>query len=144
MLKSKLVVLILPLFWLFALPTHAEDDEASRMSHDSNYVERAILTSAVENREPVDDLGHHYTHSGDEYDRIAFFTHMINHDGRGISHRWYRNGELDAEVTLAVGSNSWRTYSSRQISHLSTGEWTIRVVNDRGDELVTYHFDVQR
>lgn len=132
-------VLIAPWLWALSFTIQAQDVEIQQ-----DYIERAVLTSGVENREPVDDLGHVYQHSGDAYDRIAFFTHVMNHDGRGIVHRWYRDGELDSEVTLAIGSDSWRTYSSRQISYMANGDWFIRVVNDRDEELVHYSFSVQR
>lgn len=126
--------------------SHAETNHAETNNNEINdqYVERAILTTSIDNREPVDDLGGHYQHSGAEFDRVAFFTHMKNHDGRGISHRWYFRGELEAEIELAVGSNSWRTYSSKQIGHMQEGDWTVRVVNDSGEQLVEYHFEVQR
>lgn len=132
-------MLIAPWLWILSVTAQAQQAE---LNHD--YVERAVLTSGMANREPVDDLGHTYQHSGDAYDRLTFFTQIMNHDGRAINHRWYRNGELDSEVTLAIGSNSWRTYSTRQISSMATGDWSIRVVNDGGDELVHYSFSVQR
>lgn len=139
MVTLRHAVFLVPCLWVFSLPTLAQETE---INHE--YVERAVLTRSIENREPVDDLGHTYQHSGDAYDRLIFFTHIMDHDGRAITHRWYHNGELDSEVTLAIGSDSWRTYSSRQISYLSTGDWTIRVLNDRDDELVHYSFSVQR
>ncbi|MCL5254990.1 MAG: DUF2914 domain-containing protein [Gammaproteobacteria bacterium] len=143
MLLKKLVVLGLPLIWLCAFSSYANQSD-QRQQLDENYIERAILTTSVENREPVDDIGDQYTHSGNDFDRLTFFTHIINHDGRGIAHRWYHGDELDAEISLAVGSNSWRTYSSRQIGRMATGEWTVRVINDRDEELVVHHFVVQR
>ncbi|RUO29147.1 hypothetical protein CWE12_09160 [Aliidiomarina sedimenti] len=143
MMLNKLATISLSLLFLFQFSA-VTASETDHVTLNEQYVERAVLTTAVENREPVDDLGSSYTHSGEEFDRLAFFTHMVNHDGRGITHRWYRNGELDAEIELAVGSNSWRTYSTKQISHLEEGDWTVRVVNDGGDELVEYNFQVQR
>ena len=139
MLTLQRAVLIAPWLWIFSLSVQAQDLEMN-----DEYVERAVLTSGMANREPVDDLGHTYQHSGEAYDRLTFFTQIMNHDGRAVNHRWYRNGELYSEVTLAIGSDSWRTYSTRQISYMSTGDWSIRVVNDRGDELVRYSFSVQR
>lgn len=137
MLTLQRAVLIAPWLWIFSL-------SAQEVELNQEYVERAVLTSGMANREPVDALGHTYQHSGEAYDRLTFFTQIMNHDGRAVNHRWYRNGELDSEVTLAIGSDSWRTYSTRQISYMSTGDWSIRVVNDRGDELVRYSFSVQR
>lgn len=151
---NKLGVFLLPLFFLTSLPFAAQlaAQEVAPptlpstlpSTLNSNYVDRAILTTAVENREPVDDVGTRFTLSGADYDRLVFFTHMVNHDGRGIQHRWYYNDQLQADINLAIGSNSWRTYSTKQISFMESGEWTIRVVNDRDEELIVYHFTVER
>lgn len=144
MLNRQLVVLILSLLCFTPIASFAQNADDSQLEVNAQYVERAVLTSAVENREPVDNLGHAYRHSGADYDQLVFFTHMINHDGRGIRHQWWRNGELDSEVTLAVGSDSWRTYSSRRISYMASGDWQVRVLNDRDQTLVEYEFSVSR
>lgn len=139
MLKKQLVLSAL----MLSILSFSSAANEARYQTEASAIDRAILTTKVSNREPIDDLGHSYTHSGNDFDQLTFFTHLINHDGRGIVHRWYHDGVLESKVELAVGSNSWRTYSSKQISHLETGEWTIRVLNDRAEELVVYSFDVQ-
>lgn len=143
MLLKKLVLPGLAFLWLCSFSGFANESNQHQQI-DDRFIERAVLTTSVENREPVDDIGDQYTHSGEAFDRLAFFTHVVNHDARAIYHRWYHNDELDAEINLAIGSNSWRTYSSRQIGRMATGDWTIRVVNDRDEELVVHHFVVQR
>lgn len=139
MFKSGLVLLTtVPL--LFSSVLQAETDNPV---WDQNYIERAVLTSDVDNREPVDDLGHEYQLSGADYDQVSLFTHMINHANHGITHRWYRNQHLQAEVDLTIGSDSWRTYSTKRIQHMETGDWTVRVVNENDDLLLEYHFTVK-
>lgn len=142
-MQKRIGALSLSLFFLISLPLAAQQ-EAEQPTLNTTYVDRAILTTNVDNREPVDDLGTNYTLSGSEYDRLVFFTHIVNHDGRGIQHRWYHNDQLQADVNLAIGSNSWRTYSTKHIPFIQTGDWTVRVVNDRDEELVVYHFTVNR
>lgn len=139
MLKKYLVLSTL----MLSILAFASTAQETRFQSEARAIDRAILTTMVTNREPTDDLGHTYIHSGNDFDQLTFFTHLINHDGRGIVHRWYHDGVLESKVELAVGSNSWRTYSTKQISHLETGKWTIRVLNDRAEELVVYSFEVQ-
>ncbi|RUO23835.1 hypothetical protein CWE09_11820 [Aliidiomarina minuta] len=110
---------------------------------DQNHIERAVLTSSVDNNEPTDDLGDEYQLSGADYDRITFFTQVINHANRDIKHRWYRNQHLQAEVNLAIGSDNWRTYSTKRLQHIESGDWTVRVVNENDDLLLEYHFTVK-
>jgi hypothetical protein len=67
---------------------------------------------------------------------------VVDHANTSIVHEWHHDGVLEAEVELNVGSNSWRTYSSKQIHHMATGDWTVRVVNTNGEQLAEHPFTV--
>ena len=104
-------------------------------------VERHVLTSAVENREPVDDLGDSVTISDDTL-TLYYFTHITNMANQQVIHRWFYNGEEMASVSLNIGSNSWRTYSSKSILPNWKGQWTVQVW--REDLQLTEHsFEIQ-
>lgn len=137
MLK-KLLFIALSAFTLNSAAVLADDHDDAASEH----IQRAVLTSAIEDREPADDLGNSFEHSGDDYDQVFFFTHVVDHADSTIVHEWHRNGELEAEVELDVGSNSWRTYSSKQIHHLATGQWTVRAVDENGELLAEHQFTV--
>lgn len=135
---KKLLFITLSVFALTSAAAVADDHNATASEH----IARAVLTSAIDDREPVDDLGSGFEHNGDNFHQVFFFTHMLNHANTGIVHEWHHNGELEAAVELNVGSNSWRTYSSKQIHHLATGDWTVRVVDTHGEPLAEHHFTV--
>lgn len=93
--------------------------------------ERAQFTSNVENREPVDEVSEFQ--AGDE--TLYFFTEIKNGAGQTITHRWTRDGEVVAEVPLEVGSDSWRTWSSKELMPDWEGDWTVEVVDASGNTI---------
>ncbi|MCC5854712.1 MAG: DUF2914 domain-containing protein [Idiomarina sp.] len=107
-----------------------------------DHIQRAVLTTGIENREPVDDLGSTYVHSGDPEQRLILFTQVVNHNNRGITHLWFFDDRLQAEIPLRIGSENWRTFSSKVIPTNTTGEWRILVVSDDQEILLEYSFTV--
>ena len=88
---------------------------------------RSQLTSGIEQREPIDDLQGEISINNDEILTIYLFTHIENLAGEKITHRWFYKGREMATVPLDVGSNSWRTYSSKHISPSWRGEWKVQI-----------------
>ncbi|HEX7047897.1 MAG TPA: DUF2914 domain-containing protein [Gammaproteobacteria bacterium] len=103
-------------------------------------VARAQFTSKVENREPVDEVSQEFQA---EQEPLYFFTEVKNAAGETITHRWMHNGEVVAEVPLQVGSDSWRTWSSKEFIPEWEGEWTVEVVDSQGNTLVEESVTVQ-
>ncbi|MCV2886184.1 DUF2914 domain-containing protein [Aestuariibacter sp. AA17] len=88
------------------------------------------LTTAIESREPVDDLGHNVDVSEGDIVQVMFFTHVGSMAGKNIVHRWLYKDQQMAAVTLNVRSNNYRTYSSKNIMASWAGEWQIQVWHD--------------
>lgn len=101
--------------------------------------ERAQFTSNVQDREPVDEVSE-YEVSGEP---LYFFTEIKNGAGQTITHRWLRDGEVEAEVPLEVGSDSWRTWSSKELSPELEGEWTVEVVDAQGNTITEESITVE-
>ncbi len=57
---------------------------------------------------------------------------VVDGEGETITVTW-STGEQSFDVPLPVGSNSWRTWSSKKL-HLS-GEWTVKVTDSAGATL---------
>lgn len=93
-------------------------------------VVRAQLTSNVDNHEPVDDLGAAVTVSGNGIATIYYFTELQKMGGQTVTHRWQHNGKTVAEVDLNVGTNRWRTFSSKRLTRQMLGDWSVYVVAD--------------
>ena len=94
-------------------------------------IKRAGFTSAIEEREPVDDVDS-LTADGA---RIFYFTEIVNMQGRVITHRWIYEDKTMAEVTFQIGGPRWRVYSSKNLLPKWIGVWKVEVVDDAGSVL---------
>ena len=103
----------------------------------SDYIKRALVTSAIDNREPVDEV----TQVETGIDKVFFFTEIVNKADSYITHRWFLDGKLEAEVVLKIGSDRWRTYSSKNlVPELHSGQWQVEVIDQQNQVLVTRTF----
>jgi len=57
-------------------------------------------------------------------------------DGGSITHRWIFKGQVIAEPGLNVGGPDWRTWSSKNIDPLWSGEWKVEVVDNSDDSVM--------
>ncbi|MCW9013406.1 MAG: DUF2914 domain-containing protein [Gammaproteobacteria bacterium] len=99
-------------------------------------VARAIFTTGIESKEPVDELGQLTT----DHSRIYFFTEIRGMEGHTVVHRWEQGGEVRAEVSFAVAGNRWRVWSSKNLHSSWLGEWTVSVVDEGGNVLAQESF----
>jgi hypothetical protein len=88
-------------------------------------VVRWAFTSAVQDREPTDQLTETTTESGTVY----FFTELKDLDGQTVQHRWLYQGKVMAEVAFNVAGSRWRVWSSKNLQPDQLGTWTVEVVN---------------
>ncbi len=63
-------------------------------------------------------------------------------DGNSVVHRWKKDGEVIAEITLNVNASPWRTFSSKAIMPEWTGNWVVEVLAG-GNVLKTKAFVIQ-
>lgn len=92
----------------------------------SDHVKRAVFTTAVVNREPVDSIATLTTVT----DRIYFFTEITGMADRTIRHRWIQGNEVRAEIPIPIGGPDWRVYSGKKLLPSWTGEWAVLVVDE--------------
>jgi hypothetical protein len=104
----------------------------------SEHVLRALLTTGIENREPVDEIVSLDKNS----DRVYFFTEFSGLKGKMVKHRWEYNGKVMGEVNFNIGSNHWRCYSSKNLLPEWTGIWTVSVIDDQDNVLAETYFEV--
>jgi hypothetical protein len=101
------------------------------VSATSDNVRRAVFTTSVVKREPVDEL--------DSIPRdavnICFFSEIVNLTDGSITHRWIHGGEAMAEVTFNSGGPRWRVFSRKTLPPDGTGSWTVEIVDGDGNIL---------
>ena len=91
-------------------------------------VARAVFTSGIENREPVDELAN----VSADLSEVYFFTDLRGLEGRTVTHRWELEGETVAEVSFQIGGPRWRVYSKKSLGPGLKGDWTVVVVDESG------------
>ena len=103
---------------------------------------RAQLTSSIVNREPIDNLNREI--SQQLLQKVLLFSHIKNHPGEKIHHRWYYQIKMMADVVLFIGGDSWRTHSSKRIAKNALGSWRVEIVSENDVVLFQLKFEVVR
>jgi len=102
-------------------------------------VARGTFTTAIDQREPVDSI----TSLGSDRDRVYYFNEFVGISGHRVMHRWEYEGEVVAEVPIAIGGPRWRAYSSKNMDAGRLGEWTVSVVDESGHVVHTDSFEYE-
>jgi hypothetical protein len=95
---------------------------------------RASFTTAVENREPTNTVSQVPANT----DELLFYTEVHDGSNQTLYHHWTLNGEPFVDVTLEIGSDFWRTWSSKTLTGLGmkAGDiWEVSVTGAKGCEL---------
>lgn len=100
-------------------------------------VSRATFTTAIDNREPTDEV----TNLDNEASKVYYFTEINGLKGQTITHRWEQNGEVQANVNFNVGGNRWRIWSSKNLQPELSGQWQVMVVDEAGNVLSQNSFN---
>jgi hypothetical protein len=94
-------------------------------------IARAVFTTGINDREPVDQV----TSLPTDKDKIYFFTEVRGMPGQTVKHRWEYNGKTMAEVEFHIGGPRWRVWSNKTLLPQWTGEWKVSVVDESGNVL---------
>ncbi|MCG6935473.1 MAG: DUF2914 domain-containing protein [Proteobacteria bacterium] len=98
------------------------------------HVTRATFTSAIENREPVDQI----SQLDDESGQIYFYTELRDMTGETARHRWEFNDRVVAEKAFEVKGPRWRVWSGQPFAPDRPGDWTVSVLNN-ANEIIARH-----
>lgn len=130
--------LILPfvgaLFWqamvLAADAAPQEPPAQTQVSADAapREVVRALFTSAVVDREPVDSI----LALGNGESHVYCFTELRGFAGQRVTHRWEHDGQVMAEVNFEIGGWRWRVWSRKNLRPEWHGHWRVSVLDQAG------------
>jgi len=110
-------------------PAEATPAESPAQPAQSGRVARAVFTSKIVDREPVDAM----TQIPNSLGRVYFFTDLRGLAGQIVTHRWEYQGRVMAEVKFKVGAGPrWRVYSSKNLLPEWLGKWTVVVIDQNG------------
>jgi len=116
--------------------TETNSDTAAKQA--TGRVARAIFTTGIVDREPVDNLAS----IPNTVHQVYFFSDLRELAGQIITHRWEYQGQVKAEVKFKVGNGArWRVYSSKNLLPEWTGKWTVTVADENGQAVQVSSFD---
>ena len=105
--------------------TVSQADTPDCLAQDGK-VSRAMFTTEIENREPVNRV----LLLENKYKQVYFFTDLRHLEGQDIIHRWEHEGHVIAEKVFSVKGPRWRVYSTQELDSSMLGRWTV-VVSDK-------------
>ena len=103
---------------------------------------RALLTTGLNNKEPIDNIRLPIKVSNDKASGIYYYTEIIDMKGQALYHHWFRNDKLVYKRKINILGNRWRAATSKLIPYSKAGDWTVRLVNMQGVILNEIKFEV--
>lgn len=89
-------------------------------------VEKAVLTSAIQNKEATDSFSDYVPKNRR---KLYFFTQIKGAKQQTVYHRWLFNQQVMALIPLQINSNLYRTWSSKRLTSAWQGQWTLEVLD---------------
>ena len=113
---------------LHALPATAQGTRGS--------VANATFTSDIDDGAPVDFRQGFDTNTPVVY----YYTEILDLHGQTVIHRWKLEGKVMQEVPIAVKRSRQAVWSKSVMQPDWTGNWTVEVVNERGEVIEMDNF----
>ncbi len=123
MLTSRLILLCLGLS--VAVFAHAE---ARLCEPSEGNIARAMFTTKIDDREPVDRV----LILENKTPQLYFFSDLRHLQGQTVKHRWEYEGRVMKEKVFKVQGPRWRVYSLNKLDKSMVGRWTV-VITDQDD-----------
>ena len=99
---------------------------------------RTQFTSAIQDRQPVDNLSEVNTGTAG---RIYCFTELENLSGQIVKHSWVYRGEVVSEQRFHVEGSPARAWSSRLLTPDRPGSWVVIITSGSGRVLAERPLD---
>lgn len=109
---------------------------------DQPQVIQAQLTSAIQQREPIDEIDHIQLNQGASA-RIHFFMRLRDLNGQQVNVRWVHQDKEVAQIKLPIGNNEqWRTHANKLLPKTRLGQWHVELHDASGNLLAQRNFTV--
>ncbi len=105
----------------------------------SNDITRAELADEMVDLEPKSALDNTANLTA-PFMKLYFYTDLTGRSGDRLTYTWSRNGTVAARVRIGVGSDRWRSHSSKNINENMRGDWEVVVTDKQGQTLASSHF----
>lgn len=133
-MRRHIAPLSLAMLFAMAAAVGAQQQMASGLD-----VAEAVITSAVVDRQPSDNL----TTVAKDVGTVYCWMRITGAEGEiQVEHVWYKDDTEVARVSLRIAGSNWRTWSSKNIDPMWTGNWRVDVVGPDGTVLESVAFTV--
>ncbi len=102
-------------------------------------VKRFLLAGSVSNREPKGELNE-ISFTADGSAAVWVYSEIIDKKGSRYKYIWLHGGNPIATIPVNVGSNRWRSYSSKNIKKSMSGHWRVELQDGEGRLLANVDF----
>jgi len=109
----------------------------------SSHVSRAQLTSELQNKDPVDQLGSTIAMNEEGLIKVFLFAELEDLKGDLVYYDWYHDGERVARISVRPYLESMRASSSKFITARMIGSWRAEILRSSGEKLATAEFEVR-
>ena len=106
-------------------------------------VPRALLTYAINNKEPTGEVVKSVDVSHKKPVWLYYFTELKAMKGSRVYHEWSKDGAIISRKELIISDDTWRTSSRKLLSDSEKGNWTVRLVDKNGRLLNEKNFKVE-
>lgn len=134
MIKIRFLPFLALNFALFSQPIVAADMTSLNKLGE---VARAQFTTAVENREPVDQV----VVLSNDINELYYFTDLRYMSGQTVTYQWEYNGHVEYKSQTEVNGPRWRAYSKITLNPNKLGKWTVLVTDSTGWPLKASMFE---
>jgi hypothetical protein len=102
-------------------------------------VKRFLLAKDVVSNEPQGDIGDTALNDAG-YVAVSSFSEVTGQQGETLQYRWLHNGKEVLRIRVPVGSNRWRSHSTKRIYAGMKGSWRAELRNSAGELLASIDF----
>ncbi|MCK5121765.1 MAG: DUF2914 domain-containing protein [Methylococcales bacterium] len=106
-------------------------------------IARALLTTKLNNKEPVDKITPPVIVNKSQATGIYYFTEIINMKGHALYHQWLWNDNIIFKRKINILGDRWRAATGKLITYAKQGVWRVRLVDKQGVILNEIVFKVE-
>jgi len=108
----------------------------------NNVITRALLTLTIKDNKPV-KLNLPLMLPANKSVPVYYFVEVANMKDRIIFHEWWLGDKLINRKKISISNNDkWRTVSHQLVAFAAKNNWTVKVVDEKGQLLIEKHFDI--
>ena len=139
--KEQAVIDIKPVEKIKTEERSKSEINSSRSLVDKRIV-RALLTTGVNNKEPLEVIVSPVIINKNKSTGVFYFTEIVDMKGLDLYHHWLWNGRVIYNRKISILGNRWRATTSKTIPYSKAGNWSVRLVNSSGIVLNEIKFKV--